>query len=235
MTLALVLAPFLFLLTPEAPAPQPAVDALPAFELVGSIRYSDWSKTNLGDMRTELQAPGLLQTVEFGERGDKPCYLKATFLRASGSGTITRTLDECGNRGPTSRSRVTIGTVSSSSAPTGIYGIQACITDNQRMKGLRLERKNILFASNGLASSGQEYRELEMKRTNCTVALFGGWDNDAPACPTAQNGAPTYAVGLGVALRNESIYNMRLLCKEVRQAAQTQTRPRRILRRGGLN
>ena len=226
MTLALLLAPLLFL-SPSTDAPAPQPEALPPFQLVGSVRYSDWSKTHLGDHRTELQAPGLLQTVELGERGDKPCYVKATFLRASGSGTLTRTLDECGNRGPTNRSRVTLGNVSSSSAPTGIYSIQACITDNQRLKGLRLERKNIVFASNGLASSGQEYRKLELKRTNCSLQTFGGWDNDAPECPETSSGAPTYAVGLGLALRRGSLYNVRLMCKEVRRTSTSSAPARR--------
>lgn len=224
----LFLAPWLALASADAPSSSSSPDARPSFELVGSVRYSDWSKTSLGDMRTELQAPGLLQTVELGERGDKPCFVKATFLRASGSGTITRTLDECGNRGPTSRSRVTLGAVSSSSAPTGIYSIQACITDNQRLKGLRLERKNILFASSGVASSGQEYRKLELKRTNCSLSTFGGWDNDAPACPTAQNGAPTYAVGLGLALNRGSLYNVRLMCKEVQRTSSAPSRRGRL-------
>ncbi|GAB5536544.1 MAG: hypothetical protein Rubg2KO_27930 [Rubricoccaceae bacterium] len=229
MTFAFFLAPFLFFAPhTEAPTPQLEADVRPPFELVGSVRYSDWSKTSLGDMRTELQAPGLLQTVELGERGDKPCFVKATFLRTSGSGTITRTLDECGNRGPTSRSRVTLGNVSSSSSPTGIYSIQACITDNQRLKGLRLERKNILFASNGLASSGQEYRKLELKRTNCSLSTFGGWDNDAPACPTTSSGTPTYAMGLGLALRRGSLYNVRLMCKEVRRTNSAPARRGRL-------
>ncbi|MEO0559038.1 MAG: hypothetical protein AAF170_12730 [Bacteroidota bacterium] len=221
----ILLAPLVAFFGADAPPP-PSPEAS-NFQLVGSVRYSDWSKTHLGDHRTELQAPGLLQTVELGERGDKPCYVKATFLRPAG-GTLTRVLDECGNRGPTSRSRVTLGNVSSASAPHGIYSIQACITDNQRLKGLRLQRKNLVFASNGTASSGQEYRRLELKRTNCSLSTFGGWDDDTPACPTTSSGTPTYAVGLGLALRRGSLYNVRLMCKEVRRSSSAPARRGRL-------
>jgi len=231
MILTLALTPFLFFLTPEATPPQP--DAPPTFELVGSVVYSDWSRSSYGDTRTELQANGLLQTMEFGERGDKPCYLRASFLNPSGS-TTTRIIDECRGNGHTMTSHRRIGSISSTSAPHGIYSVKRCGGESPRLKGIQLEQKNLLFNSDGIAYTGQEYRKLEMKRRNCSLMTASGWDNTTRTCPAASNGAPTFAVGLGVTLNNRSVVNVRLMCKEVRQVAQTQTRPRRGIRSGRL-
>ena len=230
MTLALILAPFLFLLSPEPPDRQPEPAALPALELVGPVVYSDWSRSSFGDTRTELQANGLLQTMEFGERGDKPCYLRASFLNASGSGTTTRILDECRGNGHTMTSHRAIGSLSTTSAPHGIYSVKVCGGESPRLKGVQLQRKNLLFSSDGIASTGQEYRKLEMKRTNCRLISSSGWDRTTRRCPAASNGAPTFAVGLGVTLNNGSVVNLRLMCKEVRRPAQMLTRPAAPLR-----
>lgn len=226
MPILFLIAPLLAFLGTDPPSPpEPAVSTL---ELVGTVRYSDWSRSNFGDTRTELQAAGLLQKVEVGERGDKPCYLKATFLRINGSGTTTRTINECGSRGPTNRSLVEIGTVTSVSAPHGIYSLKACKGESPRVKGLRLERKNLLFNSSGIASTGQEYRQLEFKRTNCQLVSASGWDPTTRRCPTTSNGTLTFAVGLGVALNNDSVANLRLMCKEVRRASPAPARRVRL-------
>ena len=231
MTFAFVLAPFLFLFPLDAPAPQPvASDAPPTLELVGPVLYSDWSRSSFGDTRTELQAPGLLQTMEFGERGDKPCYLRASFLNVRGSGTTTRIIDECRGNGHTMTSHRSIGSLSTTSAPHGIYSVKVCGGESPRLKGVQLQRKNLLFNNDGIASTGQEYRKLEMKRTNCRLITSSGWDNTTRTCPAASNGAPTFAVGLGVTLNNDSVVNLRLMCREVRRPAQTQPRPGGLLR-----
>lgn len=224
--LLLLVAPLLAFFGSEAPPP--AASATSGLELVGPIRYSDWSRSSYGDTRTELEAAGLLQKVEVGERGDKPCYLKATFLRINGSGTTTRTIDECGSRGPTNRSRVEIGTVSSASAPHGIYSLRACKGESPRVKGLQLERKNLLFSTSGIASTGQEYRQLEFKRTNCQLVSASGWDPTTRTCPATSNGTPTFAVGLGVAINNDSVANLRLMCKEVRRTSAAPARRARL-------
>ena len=228
MALALFLAPLLAFFGTEAPPHQP--DAPPTLELAGPVLYSDWSRSSYGDTRTELQAPGLLQRMEFGERGDKPCYFRATFLNIDGSGTTTRMIDECRGNGPTISSRKVMGDLSSISAPHGIYSVKRCGGESPRLKGVQMQRKNILFTTEGIAYTGQEYRKLEMKRFNCRLISSSGWDPTTRTCPAAANGAPTFAVGLGVTLNNDSIVNLRLMCREVRQVAQSQPRPRVGLR-----
>lgn len=173
--------------TPARPAqlPQSTVEMryryLPAFGTPTTTSGRSGNRTMQGN-QSGWNDDGLLggtdpiYAIEFGERDDKPCYIK-TFAIGPGvtdddPSNIVRTdeLDLCGSRGPTSQSLRRVGPAS---APFGnvrpaLRGLGICSNDrsgdNYRIKGVRTRTGQVRETGDGSVTTGAL---ASFERPNC--------------------------------------------------------------------
>lgn len=213
------ISPFLALLAAFAVV-LPTVHAQ-GIQLTGDVSYSDFSGPSMDSERIELlQAPGVLQAITMGERGDNPCFIEAVFARPTGpnqSQRITRRLDLCGSRGPTRSSLETIGSYSALDGPyEAVSRLNVCRNSGyNKVKGVRLGTRTFRFTSSGsydIVGSAS----LEFVRQNCRNLNMNQRWQDSATC----DGLTGIPVGLRLAIKNgNNIAAIGLLCREVRQSS----------------
>lgn len=180
--------------------------------------------TGVGNSIETLRGPAntVLTRMEFFERNDRPCQVRATFAgwefdaqnRAHQVSETVRTFDGCnGNAG--SRQTIQID------APDGVWALRACLRrQNDRLKGLqvkaaRIRRNGVQFrgVSNGVTSwersncnqwsgfvectGGRVARGLRIARETNPVVITGLALECADPGSAAQQTAGTGVVGIG--------------------------------------
>ncbi|MCB1034242.1 MAG: S8 family serine peptidase [Acidobacteria bacterium] len=121
-----------------------------------------------------------VERLQFGERGDRPCFLKVEsgHVGGPGSGPVqVDTLDLCGGSGPTNRSLQYVPLLTTSH-DTFVHGVQVCTSRTRnanRLKGVRVFQTKI--HPDGTLERLSGFRELD--RTNCN----GDW-HPSTLCPT---------------------------------------------------
>ena len=126
-----------------------------------------------GEARNTYSAPAgeALLSVEYGERGDKPCYFKMTWLRAGNSATSE--YNSCG--GSVNQLERVQG------YPHVVRQIRVCNRNsNKRIKGIRLLRAE--FSATGALENRSQGRDWEHARNNCN----NNWAASASSCPAGQ-------------------------------------------------
>ena len=126
-----------------------------------------------GEARRTYSAPpgAALSSLEYGERADKPCFLKMNWLA---SGTVPpATYNTCGGAANQVERVV--------AWPHVVRQIRVCNRNsNKRIKGLRLLRAE--FSATGSLENRSQRGAWQHARTNCN----NNWAASTSSCPTGQ-------------------------------------------------
>ena len=165
-----------------------------------------------------LEGPpnSVLTRIEFFERADRPCQVRATFVtwRADAQGDptgVSSTFDSFDGCDGTSSSRKVIDL----GPGEGIWGLRVCQRrQNDRLKGLEAKRA-VLRPENGY-SAGVDRGRTSFERSNCNA-----WEPDFVEC------AQGVARGLRIAHRSNpvEITGLALECGRVEYTRQTVAAP----------
>ncbi len=138
------------LIADQPPSPDNAVYSF-AVTLTGDLLDSDRSVSGFTGNRTrvlgETADRGAIERLVFGERTDRPCYVRVEKADIVAK-TIVRPhadLDLCGKNGPTNRS-IDFVPLLTTSHDTFVHGVSVCNSktkNNTRLKGVKLYRTRI--------------------------------------------------------------------------------------------
>lgn len=138
---------------------------------------SGFSGTSTTTVRPGSDA--VLFKMEFGERGDSPCYMKSYWRELddhTGTSTVTHTFDRCPR---SARSIKTVEVPLPSTGYAGVTALRVCNNSrsNNRLKGVTFESTGAFLAglddSVTVTTGGDRFRRTNCSRQSTTVSRCG--------------------------------------------------------------